>query len=393
MKRSNGEGTIYKRKDGRWCAAFYDESPNPRRHFVYGTTQTEVKKKLRKKKENLISEDTEKKDSYTLEGWILYYLENYKKNDIKQTTFDTYMSQYNKHIRGTNIGKKDLEQITSDEIQRFYNDQYSNGYNAKTVKHIYILVNAALKKAVQLKLIKENVNSVVVLPKTQSFEGKMLSVLEVNKVINQTRNEELYPIIVLTIYTGLRKGEIMALKWEHVNFEEKELYVEGSLCRVVKEKDEKGSALYEYRIMSPKTAKSRRVIPLTDIAIGALLLQKERQEKMKLQNHLIYKDQGFVFARYDGRYLEQRGFMDQYHEFLKRYKISDIRFHDLRHTFASLLLEAGESPKVIQELLGHSTITTTLDIYAHVTRQTKVKATSKLDKMLGNDSGKIEELN
>ncbi len=383
MKRSNGEGTIYKRNDGRWCAAFYDDAPCPRRHFVYASTQSEVKKKLKAKKAELERGERKKNTVYTLEQWILYYLENYKKNEVKETTFSTYMDQFNKHIKGEGIGKIKLNRLTSDILQRFYNSKQSAGYNAKTIKHIYILINSSLKKAVQLKILSENANMAVVLPKIKEFKAKTLSAEEVSTIVNKAKEEELYPIVILTIYTGMRKGEVMALKWENINWEEKELYVEGSLCFVPKETESEEKTHHEYKILGPKTEKSRRAIPLVDIALEALLIQKQRQEEIKEKFELIYNDEGLVFARYDGRCIEQGGFMRKYHEFLEKYDLPSIRFHDLRHTFASLLLEAGESPKVIQELLGHSTITTTMDIYAHITKRGKVRAIEKLDELLG----------
>lgn len=382
MRRSNGEGTIYKRKDGRWCAAFYDDAPCPKRHFVYGNTQAEVKRKLKEKK---VSPDTSdftvmgNKTSFTLEEWILYFLDNYKKNEVKETTLSSYFAIYRKHIKGTILGRTKLKRITVNQLQCFYNDKSAEGYNAKTVKHIHIQVNSALNKAVQIRLIPENVNKYVVLPKRESFEARILSKEEVSRILNEAREEKLYPIIVLIIYTGLRKGEAMALKWEDIDFEERELRVKGSLCRVDIGTGEDGNVIHTYKVLSPKTVKSRRTIPLTDVAIDALRLQQERQMKMKEYYKDIYNDEDFVFARYDGRYLNQRGFMDEYHAFLKKYNIPDIRFHDLRHTFASLLLEAGESLKVIQELLGHSSINTTMDIYTHITKQGKANAVNKLD--------------
>lgn len=174
----------------------------------------------------------------------------------------------------------------------------------------------------------------------------------------------------------------MGLKWENINLEDKELYVEASLCRVVESKNIEGKLIHGYKLLEPKTTKSRRTIPLSSTAIDALKIQKMRQDEDKKKFAAIYSDQGFVFARCDGRYLEQRAFIDQYYEFLQKYGIKKVRFHDLRHTFASLLLEAGESPKVIQELLGHSTITTTMDIYSHVTKKSKAKSIGKLEELI-----------
>lgn len=380
MKRSNGEGTIFRRKDGRWCAAYYDESPNPKRHFVYGATQKEVKEKLKEKKERQSEEN--RKNIYTLEEWLLYFLENYKKNELKESTYSTYIEMYRKHIKGSEIAGIKLDKLTANQLQGYYNRKTTEGYNAKTVKHMHVLINSALEKGVQLKFVRENVGRMVILPKKKLYEAKVLSASEVSKILKEAKEDELYPIIVLTIYTGLRKGEVMALKWENVNLAKREIKIEKSLCRVIKEIGDEGKKHYEYKLMEPKTEKSKRTIPLMDMAIEALNLQKQRQDKLKEKYKTIYKDEGFVFARYDGRYLNQREFMNSYHDFLKKYGITDIRFHDLRHTFASLLLEAGESPKVIQELLGHSTITTTMDIYAHITKQGKENAVQKLEQLL-----------
>lgn len=381
MKRSNGEGTIYKRKDGRWCGAFYDESEAPKRHFVYGKTQTEVKKKIKRLLEAPIL-NIRKENIYTLENWMLFYLENYKKNEIKQTTFDSYMGIYRKHIQGSPIGKVKLEKLNSNDLQRFYNSKSNSGLNAKTVKHIYILINSSLNKAVQLRYVSENLNKLVVLPKSRMYNASVLSIEEVNTIFKEAKDDKLYPLIALTLCTGLRKGEIMALTWNNIDFTNRELYVTGNLCRIENGRDNKGRISYEYKIMEPKTIRSRRTIPLIEKAIEALLIQKQNQEQEKALYSDLYKDNGLVFAQWNGDFLKQRVFMDSFHDFLNRYGITNVRFHDLRHTFASLLLESGESAKVIQELLGHTNISTTMDIYAHITRQRKVKALDSLTEMI-----------
>lgn len=142
--------------------------------------------------------------------------------------------------------------------------------------------------------------------------------------------------------------------------------------------DANGRRHATYRIMEPKTKKSVRTIPMLDEVYDALKEQKRRQDLEKKKNELIYEDQGFVFANEVGNYLPQRPFMEHYHQFLKKYKITNIRFHDLRHTFATLLIESDVSMKIVQELLGHSTITTSMDIYTHVSERKKEQAIEQL---------------
>lgn len=378
-KRSNGEGTIFKRSDGRWCAAYFDKEY--RRHYVYGKTQKEIKQKL-KKKMSEVTVSTKGK-GITVDEWMVQYLDEYKRNEVKETTYWSYMELYEKHIKKSDIGLSELQSLTSQQLQKFYNDKKEQDYNPKTIRHMYVLINSALDKAMQIKLLNENVNRQTVIPKKEAYTAKVLSAEEVKKILVNAKEDKLYPIIALEIYTGLRKGEIMALKWENISFDQEELHVEGNLCRVVKEINEDGSKCYEYKIMEPKTAKSKRVVPLLPGAIEALKMQQAMQAQDKEMYSEIYNDQGLVFARCDGTFLSQRAFMDKYHAFLKRYGASDVRFHDLRHTFATLLLEAGEEPKAIQELLGHSTYSTTMDIYAHVTKKGKVNAIKRLDILVG----------
>lgn len=378
-KRSNGEGTIFKRSDGRWCAAYFDKEY--RRHYVYGKTQKEIKQKL-KKKMSEVTVSTKGK-GITVDEWMVQYLDEYKRNEVKETTYWSYMELYEKHIKKSDIGLSELQSLTSQQLQKFYNDKKEQDYNPKTIKHMYVLINSALDKAMQIKLLNENVNRQTVIPKKEEYTAKVLSAEEVKKILVNAKEDKLYPIIALEIYTGLRKGEIMALKWENISFDQEELHVEGNLCRVVKEINEDGSKCYEYKIMEPKTAKSKRVVPLLPGAIEALKMQQAMQAQDREMYSEIYNDQGLVFARCDGTFLSQRAFMDKYHAFLKRYGVSDVRFHDLRHTFATLLLEAGEEPKAIQELLGHSTYSTTMDIYAHVTKKGKVNAIKRLDTLVG----------
>jgi len=368
-KRSNGEGTIYKRKDERWCAAYYDEEFQ--RHYVYGKTQAEVKQKLKEKKE---AKNKRTDTGYTLQVWLNEYLEKYKKNELKKTTYGSYVAVCNKHIAGSKLGNMKLDKITADNLQKYYNDKIKEGYSSKTVRSIETIINSGLEMAVRLRIISENPNLYTTIPKKEKYEAHVLSREEVQKILKEAKNEELYPIVVTTVFSGLRKGEVMGLLWKQIDFENRKIRVAGSLCRIEGDPDENGVRHAKYEILEPKTKKSIRIIPMLDEVYEALQEQKRRQKADKIKYGEEYRDYGFVFANPLGEHLAQRPFMTKYHNFLRKYGITDIRFHDLRHTFASLLIESDVSMKVVQELLGHSTITTSMDIYTHISDKAKEKA-------------------
>ena len=239
------DSKIYKRKDGRWCVSYYGMETNARRHYLYGKTKSEVKLKLAElehpiqsqqqdeavrnveKEEPVIEvssvepEAESKEDAmvklngansdagtkWTLQAWVRYYLETYKKNEIKETTFDSYMGIYRRRIAKSKIGKSKLEDLTGDDFQKEYNQMVSDGCKASTIRHLFILINMALNRAVQLRYIMENPNQLVTLPRKNRFEGKTLTAEEARRIFEKAKDDELYPIVALTLCTGLRKGE------------------------------------------------------------------------------------------------------------------------------------------------------------------------------------------
>ena len=327
-KRSNGEGTIFKRKDGRWCGAYFDEQYN--RHYVYGKSQAETKKKLKEKQ----NARTVKNKPYLFQEWVLEFLQKYKKNELKITTYNSYLDIYRKHVNGSQLGKVKLENVKAFDLQQFYNEKINDGYNSKTVRAIEVVLNGALDMAFKFRMIPDNPNAFTTIPKKVKYESVVLTMEEVKTIIKETKEDELYPIVVTTVYTGMRKGEVMALKWENVDFEERKIFIRNSLCRVRDEfPDEKGEYHVTYQVLEPKTKKSIRMVPMLDEVYEALMEQKRRQALEKERNKDIYEDHGFVFADQTGHYLPQRPFMNKYHQFLHKYGITDIRFHDLRHPY------------------------------------------------------------
>ena len=379
MRRLKGEGTIFRRKDGRWCGAYYDTSNQPKRHFVYGTSRREVQAKLEQKR----TQDAlgEKKD-FLLQDWVLEYLQNYKKNEIKETTYSTYLFFWRRNLQGTQLGQILLSKLNTRDLQAYYNQMQAQGYSSKTLHHLKVLLGSALKQAVREHFIGENPNEYTILPRKKAYTPNIPSKEEILELVQKAKADPLYPIIITTAFTGMRKGEVMGLRWENVDFEERTIHVRQSMCRVLEGPDENGKYHSAYKLLEPKTRKSIRDIPMAEAVYEALQLQQKYQETEKNEYKDIYIDRGLVFAAYDGGFISQRGFMDEYHLFLKRYGVTNCRFHDLRHFFASLMLDSGASMKVISELLGHSQISISMDLYTHVYDSVKKRAVDNLNKII-----------
>ena len=191
------------------------------------------------------------------------------------------------------------------------------------------------------------------------------------------RGDRLYTLYLLEMMTGLRRGEILGLKWEDVDFKAGRLKVIHNLYRV-NNTDKDAESKYKLVLLTPKTESSKRSIPLNPFMEEELLRHRKEQEREKSLYGEDYRDLGMVFCKPDGDYISPREFLRQYQRLLQKAGLERKRFHDLRHTVASLLINANENPKVIQQLLGHSTISTTLDIYAHVMDQTLNRSVDNL---------------
>lgn len=382
-KRSNGEGSIYKRKDGKWCACKYIDIGGGkfRRKYVYGKTQKIVREKLKAMAD--YAQPKEIKE-ITLEEWMLRWLDRYKKGVLKQTTYESYLMNINAHIKGSYLGSMELTKITTDLLQNFYNQKLQGTIDGKvlsrrSVEYLRTIIGSSLKQACRNDLISKNVNEYTVLPRKTAKEIEPLTVKELQQILQAAKGTDIYALLILEAYTGMRKGELLGLQWENIDFDKKVLHVKKNLCRI--QNPDMGSKKKSILVlMEPKTRKSIRTIPLSEEVINVLKVHKKEQLLQKMKYRDIYMDNDMVFAKLDGDYEDPRALLDKFHGVLDKAGVRHCRFHDLRHTFASILLNEGESMKVIQELLGHSSISTTMDIYSHVTEETKEKTIGVLEK-------------
>lgn len=316
-------------------------------------------------------------NNYTVEEWYYFWRDSYKLTTVKKGTIDSYNCMFNYYIRPF-LGNKKISEVTGQDIQVFYNELAKNQYSKSTISLIHALTTNLFRYAYRLELIEKNPIDLIILPRgRQKQERRVLSQTEQKILLQYLANQELEILITFALSTGMRIGEITGLSWENVNFEKNELYI-----RRILKKDRSN----QYYIDVPKTKKSSRTVPLLPQIVQLLQHCKLQQETRRLQGKFKKerKELGnLVFIRPNGSPYSDIYLCRKLRQITAEINNDKIPFapltpHCLRHTFATRALESGISPKVVQELLGHSSITLTLDLYTHVMQQTKSEEIQKL---------------
>ena len=356
-RRGNGEGTISRRKDGRWEGRYYVPTEDgPKRKVIYGKTRAEVSEKLTKALSDRANGIVYDNENITIGEYLDVWLKGSVYGSVRQSTYDRDTNLVNNHIKPV-LGSLKLKKLNSAHVQNFYRNRLDTGLSASTVRKIHDILRRGLAQAVDWHLTQRNVADVVKPPRPVPKEIVALSTDETRRLLDAAAEDRLEALYVLAVHTGMRQGEMLALRWQDVDIENAVLSVRRTLTR-------RGGKI---AFGEPKTKKSRRSIRLTPQAVDALRAHLERQlrDMEILGDH--YQDQGLIFTTDTGApinpsNLRQRSFTP----LLKRVGLPHMRFHDLRHTCATLLLSRGVHPKFVQELLGHATIAITLDTYSHV---------------------------
>lgn len=351
------------------------QSDGKRKYFsktIHGTkkdAQKYLNAKLREKDLGIFVEPgTESLNKY-LDRWLT----DTAKPRVRETTFEGYEWIVKKYIK-KHLGTMRLSQLQGYQIQKFYNDLQREGLSARTVRYSHSVLSSALKQAVKWKMIFQNPCDECDLPKMQNAEMKCYSPVEVRKFLETAKTNKHYVLFLLIIQTGMRPEEYLGLQWKDVDLEEGVL----SVRRAVKIR--KGGGFY---FTEPKTNKSRRSIPLSESLVAAMKTHRLNQLTAKMKIRDCYQDNDLVFATEIGTPLLIENLRNRHFEKIRvEAKLPKIRLYDLRHTTATLLLSAGENPKVVSERLGHASIVLTLDTYSHVLPNMQKDATSKLEKMM-----------
>jgi integrase len=364
-RRGRGEGSIFQRGDGYWVAVLssgFDGTGKRRRKTVYGKTKKEVQDKLKDEGYSLARGTSLDAGKITLADYLELWLAM-KQSRTAPATWARYKSMVKTHIT-PRLGGVRLDKITAAHAERLYLEMEKDELSGRTRQLAGVTLSGALSHAVATRLIPFNPVRDIKKPRPAPRQMMTWTKEEATAFRKATANDRLHALYTLALATGMRQGELFALQWSDVDFG-------GSYVVVRRSLEDLGGNL---RVKEPKTGKGRR-IDLPQFAIDAL--HDHRKLMVREGNH-----GGTVFVMPDGNYLRRTTFYrTMFQPAVKAAGVPEIRFHDLRHTHATLLLAAGEHVKVVSERLGHASVQITLNTYAHVLPTMQKNAADKLQKM------------
>ena len=391
-KNGNNEGSIRKRKNGTWEGRYtigYDARGRQKQLSVYGKTRAEVARKLNEKTAAIQNGTYIIPRDHTLLEWLENWLTTYAYIKVRASTYASYQAYINNHI-APYIGGVKLQKLTTEQLQLFFNEKAKNGrldgkggLSPKTIRNLYNMLHEALQQAVTNKYLSVNVSGGVVLPSRQTPDIIVFKPEEQAAILEACKKERLGFAIELDFMTGLRIGEICALKWSDFDFTEKIFDVRRTLQRIQKKTSDIGEKSAKTQIVEgdTKTKNGKRVIPITDVMYHKLMQHRSRQNFEKLRLGKGYADHGYVFANEFGYAVEPSYLRDVYERILKSAGVSHYKFHTIRHTFATRAIENGAPVKIVSEILGHSSVQLTMDVYCHPSVSAKRSVMEKLEKL------------
>ncbi len=380
-RRGKGEGSLYQRKtDQRWVASITLEDGS--RKEMYRKTRQEAHKALQQMLNELEQGTLALGPQQTMEHFLEYWLEEVHRNTIRTSSYVEYRRDLDNHILPA-LGHVRLQKLTIQQVESFYARMAKEGLSAKTISGIHGVLRKALAHAVYLNLISRNVCDIVKksLPRKARREVRTLTKEQAQALLEHLRGcYQLEALFTLALITGMRRGEIAALRWDDISFEQKYLQV----CRSAR----RTGAGFGLQVSEPKTASSRRKISLSPFLLEVLQQHRRQQEDLQRTAGDAWQDNDLVFCNRHGGFINPDTLRVWFKESLEDAGLPSMRFHDLRHSAATLLLAMGVHVKVVQELLGHSNVLITLNTYSHVLPSLHEKAMDDLSILFAYESGR-----
>jgi len=353
LRRSRGEGSIYKRKDGSWVAQYRDGS---KKRYLYGKNRKAVADRLREVQKTLSAGGPVEESPVPFGEYLGDWLKA-TEGSVRKRTFDRYECLVRIHVV-PEIGDMRLKDLRPRDLQDLYQKKIREGLSARTVQYVHVTVARALKRAVGWGMLARSVADAVTPPRPQKKEIRGLSPEEVERLLVAARGRRFWEVYLLAVTTGARAGELLGLQWPDIDWG-------GPSVRIRR-------TIYEGRVSAPKTARGTRSISLTGAALAALSARREREEGPK-----------WVFSTSKGTAVQHSNLVrSSFKPLLREAGLPDIPFHSLRHTCATLLLAKNVNPKIVSEMLGHASISIPLDTYSHVLPTMQTGAVAAMEDVL-----------
>ena len=360
-RRSAGEGTVFFwESKGLWVGRI--TLPNGKKKTKYNKKQSVVKDWLLENRNQLRQGILPADDTVTVGEFMSNYMETVGKQTLRPTTQIMYNSYLRTHIV-PELGKIKLKDLRPDHLQTFYKQKLDQGLSKRTVQIIHGTIRRSLNQAVAWQLIPRNVCSLVHAPRPDKKPAAFYTKEQLNTLLDAVKGERWELIYILLVYGGFREGEVLGIHVEDCDMVNHIINVRHQVITV------KGGMI----IGEPKTKTSRRAVTLPAVAYDALKVHLEQ----------LQRNRGLIFTTSSGRPISPRNFIRHFKKTVRDANLPDLTVHGIRHSHASLLLSAAVNPKIVQERLGHSSITLTLDTYSHVIPSLQQEAARKLDDLMG----------
>jgi integrase len=372
-RKRNGEGSVWRRLDGRWSGAAYVPLPSGRieRRYVYGRTEHETREKIQHMLDN-----ADKGIPITPAGLsVKLYLEewlDYIVAHVRPSTYAGYESNIRLHLI-PRIGKKLLIKLSVRDVRLMVTAMRKDGMRPRAIQYVHATLRAALEHACREELLTRNVAKLVrVEQPTKDDDVPPYSADEARIFLQAVRGHRLAAMWICMLLVGLRRSEACGLRWSDVNFDERTIRIARGVHRV------NGSLIS----LPTKTRRSNRTVPLPDLCVRALKEYQDTQQHWREEQGLAWIETGYLFTTRHGTPIEPRNLTRMFGQICEKHGLRRIRLHDLRHSCVSLLLALGVHPRVVMEIVGHSAIEMTMNIYGHVNLDVQRTALAQLNNEL-----------
>ena len=372
-RRNAGEGNVRQRANGRWEARYI--AADGSRHSLYARTKRKVTDGLRDALRDADLGVRPANLQLTTKAYLEDWLDKHARPKVRPSTLASYQIVVAQYIIPA-IGRIPLAKLEPEDVQgmlaalRQRQSRRGLPMSPTTVRYAYAVLRIALGRAMKLGRVHRNVATLIDPPSKVQTERAPLTAEQVTTLVASIRSERIGPLVLTALGTGLREGELLGLRWQDVDLDAGTLAVRHTLQRVTR------------TLAEPKTDRARRVVPLPRTVVDVLREQRRRQLQDRFAAGPMWRDGDYVFASPSGRPQDPRNVLRAYQSALERAGLPRQPFHHLRHAYATFQLEAGEELANVSKILGHSDLSTTADLYAHLTPTTQRRAADRMDAIL-----------